>query len=65
MDGTVSIERGALSYTARWKVSGNTLIVSCGADEEAVPLRMFERKPETLARMLLAEFVERKLVRGC
>jgi hypothetical protein len=43
MDGKVSVERGALAYTARWRVSGNTLIVSFGADEEeAVILGMFE-----------------------
>jgi hypothetical protein len=65
MDGTVNIERGALTHTARWRVSGNTLIVSFDHDEEAVPLGMFERDPETLARMLLAEVVERRLSRGC
>jgi hypothetical protein len=39
--------------------------VSFDHDEEAVPLGMFEREPETLARMLLAEVVERRLSRGC
>jgi hypothetical protein len=64
MDGKVSVERGALAYTARWRVSGNTLIVSFGADEEeAVILGMFEREPETLARMLLAESLEQRFGR--
>jgi hypothetical protein len=59
-EGTVTAERGPLTYTAKWRVKGNTLIVFFGADQEAVILGMFEKEPETLARMLLKELLEQR-----
>jgi len=61
--GTVTIERDERAYTARWRVQGNRLIVSWEDDEEPVQLGMFEKEPEALARMLLAELLDRKLGR--
>ena len=33
-EGTVTAERGPLTYTAKWRVKGNTLIVFFGADQD-------------------------------
>lgn len=59
-EGIVNLERGPLTHTAKWRVRGNTLIVYFGADNEAVLLGSFEREPDILARMVLAELVERR-----
>jgi hypothetical protein len=59
-DGTVTLERGGVTYTGRWSIVGNKLFVSLGHDEEPALLGMFEKEPEILARMLLAELVERR-----
>jgi hypothetical protein len=60
-EGTVTIERGPATYTAKWAVTGRTLTVFFGGDKEAVILGMLENEPQSLARMLLAEMVERRL----
>jgi hypothetical protein len=61
LTGMVTIEREAHAYTATWTVQGNKLIVNWEDDEEPVQLGMFEKEPEALARMLLAELLDRKL----
>ena len=60
LEGIITLERGPLTHTAKWRVRGNTLIVYFGADNEAVLLGSFEREPDILARMVLAELVERR-----
>jgi hypothetical protein len=60
LEGIITLERGSLTHTAKWRVRGNTLIVYFGADNEAVLLGSFEREPDSLARMVLAELVERR-----
>lgn len=59
IEGTVTVERAGV-YSAHWTIRGNKLIVYFGPDEEGVTLGMFEREPETLARILLAEMIDRK-----
>jgi hypothetical protein len=59
--GMVTIDREERAYTARWRVQGNKLIVKWEDDEEPVQLGIFENEPEALARMLLAELLDRKL----
>jgi len=59
--GAVTVEREEHAYTAQWRVQGNKLIVSWDNDEEPAQLGMFEKEPEVLARMLLAELLDRKL----
>jgi hypothetical protein len=59
--GMVTIERDERPYTARWRVQGNKLIVDWDNSEEPVWLGMFEKEPETLAKLLLAELLDRKL----
>lgn len=59
--GMVTIEREERRYTARWRVQGNKLIVIWDNEEEPAHLGMFETEPEALARMLLAELLDRKL----
>ncbi len=61
--GMVTIEREEHAYTARWRVEGNKLIVNWDNDEEPAQLGMFEKEPEVLARLLLAELLDRKLGR--
>lgn len=61
--GVVTIERDERAYTARWRVQGNKLIVNWDNDEEPAQLGMFEKEPEVLARLLLAEILDRKLGR--
>jgi hypothetical protein len=61
--GMVTIEREKRAYSARWRVQGNKLIVNWEDDEEPVHLGMFEKEPEALARLLLAELLDRKLGR--
>ena len=60
LEGIITLERGPLTHTAKWRVRGNTLIVYFGADNEAVLLGTFEREPDILARLVLAELVERR-----
>ena len=59
--GMVTIERDERAYTAQWRVQGNKLIVSWDNNDEPVWLGMFEKEPETLAKLMLAELVHRKL----
>ena len=59
--GMVTVERGERAYTAQWRVQGNKLIVSWDNNDEPVWLGMFEKEPEALARLLLAEMLNRKL----
>ena len=59
--GMVTVEREEHAYTARWRVQGNKLIINWDNDEEPAHLGMFETEPEALARMLLAELLDRKL----
>jgi hypothetical protein len=59
--GMVTIEREEQAYTAQWRVQGNKLIVNWDNDDEPVWLGIFENEPEKLARLLLAELVDRKL----
>ena len=61
--GVVTIERDERTYTARWRVQGNKLIVNWDNDEEPAQLGMFEKESEVLARLLLAELLDRKLGR--
>jgi hypothetical protein len=60
-EGTVTLERGAVTYTGQWATTGNRIIVYLGLDEESALLGMFATDPETLARMLLAELIDRRL----
>ncbi len=62
-EGIVTIERGAISYTGHWVTTENRIIVYLGLSEESALLGMFAREPETLARMLLAELIDRQLAR--
>jgi hypothetical protein len=62
-EGTVTIERDAISYTGHWVTTENRIIVYLGLDEESALLGMFAREPETLARMLLAELIDRQLAK--
>jgi hypothetical protein len=64
-EGTVTLERGAVTYSGQWATTGNRITVYFGLDEESALLGMFATEPETLARVLLAELVERRLGRGC
>jgi hypothetical protein len=59
--GIVTIEREQRAYTAQWRVQGNKLVVSWDNNEEPVWLGMFEKEPETLAKLLLTEMLNRKL----
>jgi len=59
--GMVTIEREERAYTAQWRVQGSKLIVNWDNDEEPAQLGMFEKEPEVLARLLLAELLDRKL----
>jgi hypothetical protein len=59
--GLVTIEREQRAYTAEWRVQGDKLIVSWDNNDEPVWLGMFEKEPETLAKLLLAELLNRTL----
>jgi hypothetical protein len=59
-EGTVSVEEGSLTYTAAWRIRGNSLVVDFrGKEEAAFFLATFETEPETLARMLLKQLIDR------
>jgi hypothetical protein len=62
-EGTVTLERGVISYTGHWVTTENRITVYLGLDEESALLGMFAREPETLARMLLAELIGRQLAK--
>jgi hypothetical protein len=59
--GMVTVEREERAYTAQWRVQGNKLIVNWDNNDEPVWLGMFEKEPETLAKLLLTELLNRKL----
>jgi hypothetical protein len=58
--GMVTVEREERAYTAQWRVQGHKLIVSWDNNDEPVWLGMFEKEPETLAKLLLTELLNRK-----
>jgi hypothetical protein len=58
--GTVTLERGAITYTGQWATTGNRITVHLGLEQESALLGMFATEPETLARMLLAELIDRR-----
>jgi hypothetical protein len=62
-EGTVTLKRGANTYTGQWATTGNRLVCYLGFDEESALLGMFEKEPETLARILLSELINRQLAK--
>jgi hypothetical protein len=63
-EGIVSLQRYGTTFTAQWAVTDNRLTVYWGLDEESTMLGMFEKEPETLARIVLSELVQRRLEKG-
>ena len=59
-EGTISLRRGQDIYTGEWVKTGNRLMVYLGLDEESALLGMFEKEPETLARIVLSEMLDRR-----
>lgn len=62
-EGTVTLRRDGISYTGHWATTGLRIFVYLGADEESASLGMFAREPETLARILLSELINRQLAK--
>jgi hypothetical protein len=62
-EGTVTLERGAVTYTGQWATTGNRITVYLGLDQESALLGMFATEPESLARTLLAELIDRRLAK--
>jgi hypothetical protein len=62
-EGTVTLERGAVTYTGQWATTGDRIIVYLGLEQESARLGMFATEPEALARMLLAELIDRQLAK--
>lgn len=60
-EGIVSLQRCGVTFTGQWAVTGNRLNVYLGLDQDSTLLDMFEREPETLARIMLADLVKRRL----
>ena len=60
-EGAVILKRGADAYTGQWATTGYRLVCYLGQDEESAPLGIFEKEPETLARILLSELINRHL----
>jgi hypothetical protein len=58
-EGTVCVEEGPLTYTAVWKIRGDSLVVHFRGKEEAAFLGSFGTEPETLARMLLKQLIDK------
>jgi hypothetical protein len=58
-EGSVTLRRGEITYRGQWAATGNRLIVYLGLDEESALLGMFEKEPETLARILLSDLIKR------
>jgi hypothetical protein len=63
-EGIVSLQRHGTTFTGQWAVTGNRLTVYLGLDEESTMLGMFEKEPETLARIVLSDLVKRQLEKG-
>jgi hypothetical protein len=59
--GTVTLERGAVTFEGEWNIVVDRLIVRWGRFDESALLGMFELEPDKLARMLLAELIDRHL----
>jgi hypothetical protein len=60
-EGMVSLQRHGITYTGNWVTTGNRIFVYWDLKEDSALLGMFDREPETLARMLLSDLVNRKL----
>lgn len=56
----MTVQQGPLTFTATWKIQGSRLIVYFRGEEEIAILGTFTSEPEALARMLLAEMVDRQ-----
>ena len=59
-EGSVTLRRGEITYTGQWAATEHRLIVYLGLDEESALLGMFEKEPETLARILLSDLIKRQ-----
>jgi hypothetical protein len=57
----VTPERGGVTFEGEWSIVGDRLIVRWGQFNELALLGMFELEPDKLARMLLAELIDRDL----
>jgi len=60
-EGVVSLQRHGITYTGRWATTGNRIFVYWDLKEDSALLGMFDRDPETLARIVLSDLVNRKL----
>ncbi len=62
-EGAVTLRRAGVSYTGHWATTGVRIFVYLGADEESASLGMFATEPQTLARILLSELINRQLAK--
>ncbi len=62
-EGTVTLRRDGITYVGHWATTGLRIFVYLGADEESASLGMFATEPETLARILLSELINRQLAK--
>ncbi|MHB8478734.1 MAG: hypothetical protein ACYDBZ_20950 [Steroidobacteraceae bacterium] len=60
-EGIVSLQRQGITYTGQWATTGNRIFVYWEMHEDSALLGMFDKEPETLARILLSDLVNRKL----
>lgn len=62
-EGVVSLQRYGNKYTGQWATTGNRISVYWNMKEDSALLGMFDKEPETLARILLSDMVNRELTK--
>lgn len=62
-EGIVSLERKGVTYRGHWATLKNRIFVYWGLKEDSALLGMFDKEPETLARVLLFDMVSKELAK--
>ena len=63
IEGVVSLARHGITYTGQWARNENRIFVYWNLIEDSALLGMFDKEPETLARILLSDLVKRELTK--
>lgn len=62
-EGVVSLQRHGITYTGQWVTTENRIFVYWNLKEDSALLGMFDKEPETLARIVLSDMVNRELTK--
>ena len=58
-EGIVELHRHGITYTGQWATTEDRIFVCWNLKEDSAVLGMFDKEPETLARIVLSDMVSR------